>query len=904
MGSYTRWRSSFYDKIKSDLLNDAANNAGPMGGNADTSEKKFELAASLGFLWVDRNVETVIGSSAILESGGDITIGAHAVETGNVIIEAGASEAEDSKLKDNIGASIAVSIYESTVRAVINDGATVDAFGEIEVDAGNIRRFPVEVDSPEEFFNDLVDDFAANPLVTLGELNKSLLHPLFTTGWVYTRAASKNTDVAVAFTLQISVDNNHTEAIIADGAQINQKPAFRSEEQAVSVNAETEFELVNMAGVFDFGLNAENLVFGPLLDLRNKDKKAKLQKRASKLVEFGAEAEKDAYGTSFQWIDISNHTVAAIGGSSPVGNDGETSSKLTPSGEPARVHSGPSGGVSVTAKDDLLHIGFVDSGAKTEDGEFAFAGSGQVFRYNPRDGGGTTAMIGSGTEITGGSVEVMAADDVKLISQNGDFITGDSTGSVGIGVTYIELNRRVRAYIGDENGESMAATKIDLDDDAEVTVEAESEGFVVSLALAGSVRTDPPPAENEDGQVEAPEEAQEDNGNGANAGKSGWALAGDATVIDLVADQVLAFIDDTGEITADAVTVTATNSNDYVNLAGAFSVVKEGDDSNSNTGLAGSFAGIELHRHDDGDRFYTSDTLAFIRRATLDVGAGGLHMTADRRGTYWVTAAGGSGVSQGEGVEVAGSAAWTDLDYATRAYLEQADVTLAGDSTITSRDRVATIAFAGDGVFKGSLGFGTSWAWNHVDRRVHATINDSTITQSAGTLDVNSVIWDIDKDNGRTLLPSAYAVAATLGIGDQNETAAELTGTVAVNEFNTATSDAAVESSMTASTYTNPDGPIDVTGLSLTATDNTNLLAFAGAVDGDATVTLGVAVAQNRLADTATAYIERSTVHVSEGDVDVTAVINPEMNAFALGLGLKDSGGGALAGSGASNVAP
>ncbi|MCP3975135.1 MAG: hypothetical protein GY720_11660, partial [bacterium] len=261
--------------------------------------------------------------------------------------------------------------------------------------------------------------------------------------------------------------------------------------------------------------------------------------------------------------------------------------------------------------------------------------------------------------------------------------------------------------------------------------------------------------------------------------------------------------------------------------------------------------------------------------------------------------------SQGKGFEVAGSAAWTDLNYATKAFVAQgADITLGGDSTMIARDRLATVAFAGDGVWGGSVGFGTSWAWNHVDRRVHATITDSTITQSAGTLSLDSVIWDIAKDNGRTLLPSAYAVAVTLGLGS-DDTSVELTGTVAVNQFNTDTSENAVEASMSGTTYQQPDGGAGgVTGLSLSATDNTNLLALAGAVDADADLTIGVAVAENELENAATASIEQSSIDVNKGNIEVLALINPELNAFALGVSVTDNEGAALAGSGASNIAP
>ncbi|MCP5034158.1 MAG: hypothetical protein GY939_20355, partial [Actinomycetia bacterium] len=181
--SYSSWVPNIYSNLKNSFLNDAANNNGPLGDNADSSDKSFEFAASIGVLEVDRTVETVIGSTAVLTSGLDIDVQATATETGNVIIEAGSSEQENEKVKIAVGASIAVATYESTVRAIVNDGAQMDASRTIMVEAENMRRFPAVVESAAGFFEELLKDLEKDPAGTLGELNKTLLYPLFTTSW-------------------------------------------------------------------------------------------------------------------------------------------------------------------------------------------------------------------------------------------------------------------------------------------------------------------------------------------------------------------------------------------------------------------------------------------------------------------------------------------------------------------------------------------------------------------------------------------------------------------------------------------------------------------------------------------------------------------------------------------------
>lgn len=906
----TNIRTSLYNNP---ALNQVANSDVPNGMNADTGQDSLDASSALLFLDVNRTVKAIIGGTADLESGGDILVIADAMETGNAIAEAGATQSKDNDIKVEIGAAFTVANYDTTVRAIVHDGAAVDASGDIEIEATNERRFPAPVSSPEAFDAFLKDEFAANPSELLGDFNKPLLHPLFTTAWTYTHVDPKKVEDAAGFAIQYTRYHNVTEAIIAAGAQINQDETYRTEEQSVSVNALTDYKLVNMAGVFEFGLGISNL-FDNLVDgAKYLYSKENFKRTSNPLVETGVEAENAAIGVTFLWTDIINRTVAEVG--APWQEDGETE---TPGGEPtgpARVHTGTNGSLEVRAHEEIWFFGFVDSGAKTESGSFAFAGSGLLFQHNvnlaDNDSGVTRASIASGTIVSGGSVNVKATDELILVGQNGSVITGDNTTGVGASVSYWEVNRKVQAYIGDFNGDGTSASDFNLADGSAIDVVAASDGGIYSFSLAWSSRTSTPEAANAGGQVQGPD-ARDNNadpedpeaavGQGANAGQSGWSVAADVSYFDLKNDQVLAFIDDIGAFTAGSVSVKATNNNNLVSAVGAFSVLNVNYKSSGNLGLAGSFAGLSIVRGStDSLGRGKSDTLAYIRRAMLNIKSDGLALRAERKGVYWMTAAGGASIarSSGSGFVGAGSAAWNDLHYVTRAYIEDvSSLQLVGDASLKSSDGVATVAFAGDGVFGGSIGFGTAWAWNHVDRRIEATIDNTVITQSAGSLTLDAVLWDVASNDGATLLPSAWAVAATLGVG--NEGSAELNGTIAVNEFNTATSGDAVRTALTNSSYTHSSGAGET--LSLSATDNSNLLAYAGALDLGANFTLGVAAAVNTLDDTASAVIEHSNVAAGGADVSLAAQINPEMNAFALGVAVTDQTTGLIvAGSGAAN---
>ena len=118
-------------------------------------------------------------------------------------------------------------------------------------------------------------------------------------------------------------------------------------------------------------------------------------------------------------------------------------------------------------------------------------------------------MIGAGTQVTGGSVNVDATDELIVISQNGDFITGGSTVGVGASVNYLEVNRKLHAYIGDLDGTSLDASNSQFDPGAKITVNATSDGFTLSFALAATVKVEgDEPQDN--GQINAPDPQDDD----------------------------------------------------------------------------------------------------------------------------------------------------------------------------------------------------------------------------------------------------------------------------------------------------------------------------------------------------------------------------------------------------------
>ena len=378
--SATAFRQSLYEQFDNPQLDDVANNDNQLDGKTDQST--IDLAGGLAFRYAPRSVQTVIGSHAQLQSAGDVDISAESAGRGNVIVESGATQSEKSNIKIDVGASISLALYDTTVRAIVNGGASIDAAGSISVDANSSQAFPAQVHDAKAFFVDFLwQKLKSDPGTTIGDFLSSMMFPFFTTGWAYTLVAPENTDVAVAFAVQIAVYDNVTESIVAPGAMINQDVFYQNDAQEVDIHAETNLQIVNMSGVFRFAFDIPNLFLNTLQNIKYKNIGEKFKKLANPLVTVGAQGKSRSWGTSFQWVDITNSTVAAIGRPSPVDNNGNELDTPVTSGA-ATVHTGK-GGLTVTSHEEIVNIGFVDSSAKTASGKSSFAGSGAVLRHNP-----------------------------------------------------------------------------------------------------------------------------------------------------------------------------------------------------------------------------------------------------------------------------------------------------------------------------------------------------------------------------------------------------------------------------------------------------------------------------------------------------------------------------------------
>src|SRR5262249_16405966 len=126
--------------------------------------------------------------------------------------------------------------------------------------------------------------------------------------------------------------------------QINQDASYHQPGQAVDVEADTTYQNLNMAGVFDANLDPSNI-----------RKAYKGKPRANTLLQgYGAQGSRGGIGATIDVNVMNNTTLAQI-----------------KSG--AQIHLGPSGSLTVNATQNVIDISLNQAGAAA--GDIGFSGT-------------------------------------------------------------------------------------------------------------------------------------------------------------------------------------------------------------------------------------------------------------------------------------------------------------------------------------------------------------------------------------------------------------------------------------------------------------------------------------------------------------------------------------------------
>ncbi len=787
--------------------------------------EKTSVAAAIGVA-VDSNRATArIGSTAIVQAHGDVTVESHvterfqlssAAEVGGVSVIAGKAPIRSK----NAGAvGIMVGLFNNHSTAVIDSGATVDASGTLSVIALTEKPY-----SEFDFFefaqpqDSLGEYFTAIPSSVAEKLNANAgIQKGIFSSWA--QASADGEDVSVAFSVNVVNVANTANARIESGAQINQAATYRTSEQDVVVRAENIAETVNLSGTVRF--------FFEILGGLNKNP-------------FGTSGDKAAIGGSLLSISYQNTAEASIGAATVYADD-----------------------VTVKADTQTSNISFVASGGSSS-GK-AINGSGALGLVQNE----TTAFIASGAVITAdGDIKVSATDDAFLLNLAGTVVKGVSTpanGSTAAGASFIVnvLERDTAAYIGTESGTDLSTSGALITAAGKIDVTAENSGLVLGIALAATVTApappDPPDADPLDGLSlpflfgEAP---------------TGVGISGDA-VVNVTRDSAEAYIRDVGTVTATgALHIEADNRTNTAAFAGAVSATAPG--SAPTTGIAGSFSSNGVD----------NDTRAFIERATVT--ANTMSVSAEQTGLVLAISAGGSGSALSVGSNVAGSVAVNIVLPTTEAYVSDATVTLTGASSVIASDTTQIWSIAGAVGYGGKGGYGVGIALNLVGFSndtetipnqpavTRAFIEDSVIVLAAGTLTVEALADNPSFEPRIVSIAGSVGVAAVpLGTGGA--------GMIAVNIIKGST-----EASVTDTTIIETS-EATTASLKVHARDDSRMHAIGGAVGVGGLFGLGAAVGYNEIHSETRASLDNTDVAL-DGTVNVSADSVAEISQATLGI--------------------
>ena len=889
--------NSFLDKEKKALDEDPLwkQTKKQLAAKQEGIEDPLGVSLSVNYVSGERSARVVIGETALIVTSGEVDIGSSLTQK-SFSTKAAASIAKPGKtstavaLGVNLGFATTISrtLVESNARItggqgvkiqskVNYDGPKTDKYNLVQTDGEKLEKLVNEV------FNDLVIDNKAKDGLwnyVKGKAKGEIM------GWAsHNVSASISAEDQINFALSgalslITIDNTN-EALVEDGAQINQESGKLDPTGVFPVTISAESEIVQFAAAGSPSVKKEFPTADATLKKLNK-----------------------GLGFTVGGIALGNTTRAIVGGS------------YAASGETPRVPTGPTRiavGNNRTSDDEeptVIDVGlnvratgramvFQAAFSGSTDSRYSLNGSGAIIDAESRpqrveaaiQPHTTHGLVIEAVAGTAGDVRVAADDSTTLvpIAGNYDDQKDQSVVSVGVSTGIALMKRDVAARLGD----SLTATApgaISLTGAGEVNLEANGAGLVASNAIAGSERSASNAFADEALEGMALLEYLDDGG--VTVDRIGVGASG-AVAYTKVDDTITATVHHNGTMTATEeapLSVNATNTS--VVLANTGGIIKRNvsGEEKTSAGLSGAVSFINA----------ASTVEASIRQATvhgfsIDVAA----RNARSIGTVAASGAGGSvGGAGSTTVNFAGSVAVASLTTNTIATLDRVTGTsLAGARVIAETDDLvwniagsfvsnfSSILMRTGGSDPESLTTGTdngrSLAVGASVTVVNATANTKAIV-TASDLDFNQGDFDVKATESSTMITASGGGSfvstggtATAVYSNGNSAGSSISGFVTV-----VTVDPTVEALITDSTVTMSEAGGDV---SVLATTTMLLVTASGGFvlnrDGNGTLSTSIGAAVTVVNSTArgTAKISRSRVTVPKGKVRVRSVYgNPD----------------------------
>lgn len=796
--------------------------------NPKSSSQSLAVSASFAYADHTNNAMAEIGDSSEVFSDQWVEV-TSSVED---VIETSAIATIDSDLiseknpvgntKDNsVAAAVVVGLFTNNSDARIGKNATVNAKDDVEVSA--YVRMPYEI----QWFE----------LTGIGSITDKLNGNLgiqngFFTSWA--QSAAKGDKTAWAGSGNYLGIENTAEAIIDEGALINQDPSYRSGTQDVIVEAKTHVDTINLSGVFGgFTMGSQggkSGVGGAYLGVEyDNTTKALIKNDAA------------VYGDSLLvWADTNNRniSISASGGKSKeVSINGTFSLLNITNTTAAQIDDGAkitTGSKTVYLAKEIYDV--LSSGESDEDMAFYLEVDGSEFEDVPvaLDSNDDGILNTDDDHITGENGQyyttdlnqfVYAEDESKIYNISGG-ITASKNVGIGASVSINEITRNTEALVGNREEEADGSGSLTAGGTAALA--AVNKGWIGSYSLAAAVTTGVDT--NPDLVKTTPQVS----------GKYGISLSGDVS-LNTINDTALAYISDSGDVEGEDLELAAVNTSDIEAWSGSIAI------STQSAGLAGSYSQNTL----------TDSTKAYVANSTLDLD-GKLSLDAKTGGNIDAQAASGS-VALKAGL--AGSVSVNEITSETGATVSKnSDILIAGAVSLSAGNTSAVTSYTGAIGGGGYAGFGAAVSLITIDNSTDASIEDSDV-ESEGEISLSAESdSDIETESiAAAAAKTGMAAAATVSINTiENDTSSHIKGRHSA------------------------DG-IQAGGvITLTASDTSEIGSIAGNITAGGSAGFGASYAKNDLDNSVKAYIEGSPI-TTEGALGLSATSTPIIETIAAG---------------------
>jgi hypothetical protein len=831
----------------------------------------FEVSLGFALLISNNDVGVTIGSTAVIESTGGVTIASSIDHVLHSFASAGVARTTGTEKEElgnkAVGVALALSFIDNSSVSVIASNARVSGGTGVSIDSEVTYPFAWKETTIAAIHN---GDFAAEDKKSKAAGGTKLAESVLSTAlfssafgiskWLFNDSvhvaevpgtgASDALKFAISGGMVYKQVTNKSIAQIDDGAQINQGTA--GGDRGLDLSATTTVEQVTMAGEMVLGLNLGWLYYA--------QKAGGLSKNHSSIL--GLTTAKNTVGGSLNQTVFNNNTQAVIGGSS---------SDVTPSG-PTNVNYGTDG-LSLEATTDMTFVPLAQSGGVASG--LGVAASIAVFEGQTQTTQAAILAAAAAPNVipdsgSQGKIELSASDDSIITPSTGGMLYGESV-DLGVSSSVVTIDRDVAAFIGGAAFQTAPSNQVAIGASGEISISASATGKFVPVALAGSVMDKGAKKDGEKSELPDGEEVH-----------WGFGLSGDYSEVS-VTDSVQASING-AKVTGAASSIDLVATNDtQADLATGAASLQHDKGRNSGVGIAGAASYAN----------YSSTVQAGI--ANADIEADDVSIEASNTKSIGSFAAGLNGSSvAATAIEVAGSFALNRITNVTTAQIVGSSGTGLGTIEIAAKEEDDVVAAAGtltaltsldsksegedEGKSKTKIGFGLGYAQNLLDSTTHAVVSNSQLQQSSG---------DVSIESGQATRSFVLAAGVVFELGKGTGIAPY--GMVALNEVTSADVQAVVEEGSTISSVSTDAAAgmrvaSELVPIMITAAGDLGLgIAYkTGTGATETSLGAGVSVTKADITGNSLATVSDSTVSIANGGLNVDAFTGQSSDSSAL----------------------